>query len=375
MVRLPRQLNVEYVAIRDPSYPRNARIRAFLESELGAHVHTIPASTKSGRLRRLFDLFRRARRISPRPDIVILSEFSLAAFPVTWLIARLSRATHVVDFFVGLYETEVGDFSATSPRSIRAHALRLVDRLAILSADICLTDTPVRAERFRREARGAREFVALPVGAPTWAREPPYSVDQRSHLRELRFLYNGSYLPLHGLSTVVEAFSSLARGGYTVQMVGDGPLRQEIERQVREAGLSEVFFFSDYLYPISAIRETILASDVVLGVFGDSEKASGIVANKVWQALYLDRVVITRTSPALHDIAALVGHQLIEVSPDIDALKLAIADLISAGPGILRVGTGTAERLERYVQAEFVAAFLRAPLSEYLSSGRFGLEA
>jgi len=27
------------------------------------------------------------------------------------------------------------------------------------------------------------------------------------------------------------------------------------------------------------------------------------------------------------------------------------------------------------VQAEFVAAFLRAPLSEYLSSGRFGLEA
>ena len=54
---------------------------------------------------------------------------------------------------------------------------------------------------------------------------------------------------------------------------------------------------------------------MVLGVFGASDKARGVLANKLWQGLACGRTVITQESPALAELRPIVGDQLVASRP------------------------------------------------------------
>lgn len=300
--------------VRDPSYPRNSRIREFLEDEYGAKVDVV-VSPAIGRFARYREALRVAATIHPHYDLVILSEFSVEMFFASWIIARRSRAKHVVDFFVGLYETEVEDAQRTKPLSARALQLRLADWGAVKSAALCFTDTSVRARQFEKQFRST-PFFALPVGAPGWAAPSVSRVGQVASPHEsITLLYYGNYLALHGVPALLHGIKwATSRTNVPVAacFVGDGPGRANAERLAIELEIEPAVTFVDPVPP-DELAMIIADSDVVFGVFGSSSKAQGVIANKVWQGLYAGKTVITRASPALADLTPAGDLLLIEV--------------------------------------------------------------
>lgn len=346
-------MKVGYGRVWDPSYPRNARIRSYLTRRFGADitVNRRREGSRTGRI--LHDVLSLLFGLHGK-QLYILAEFSLPYAVLLWIVARLNRGVLVVDGFVGQYETMVEDWKKASPGSLRARWYAAVDEIACRVADLVLIDTRVRA-RALAAAHPGTEVLSLPVGAPPWA--VPSARPGGRPGGPAKVLYYGNYIPLHGLPVVLEAVQMAIRETeLEVTLIGDGKPRPEIERRVCELGLDSVCRFVDPV-PEEELAGHLADADIVLGIFGDSDKARTVIANKVWQGLASGRAVVTRVSPALAEIADVCAGQLVQVDGADDerlAEELASALVRLAREGG-RVTTDTAVALEAYVASEYDA--------------------
>lgn len=348
-------LRVAYVCVWDPDYPRNRRIRHWLQAADDVEVTVFRRSTRRPKAVRLVaDVLGPVWQLR-HFDVVVVAEYAVNFAPFIALAARLTGRRVVVDGFVSKYETMVEDWGRHAPTSFTARAYALVDRLAARLPHVYLTDTDVRADGVRQRHGHRVGALALPVGAPAWARPRPRPIDDEPDV--LRVLFYGLYVPLHGLETIVRAAAVLqSRTPDRVRFtfVGDGVLRPRTEASVRELGLDGVCTFRDPV-PEEQLAEVIAAHDVVLGVFGGSDQARTVIPNKVWQGLACGRVVVTRQSPALVEIAPLVGDQLVTVpAEDPEALAEALGRVRVRGSAV-PASDDTAGRLERHVEVRFAA--------------------
>ena len=343
-------MKVGYGRVWDTSYPRNARIRAYLRDRFGADI-AVNRRWEGSRLRRIpHDIGSLLVGLGGK-QLYILAEFSLPYAVVLWAVARLNRGVLVVDGFVGQYETMVEDWKKARPGTFRARWYATVDRIACRLADLVLIDTRVRAQALEASHPGA-EVLSLPVGAPGWARP---AAKPRPRTGRVEVLYYGNYIPLHGLPVVLAAIERATREvDLGVTLVGHGAPRPDIERQAARLGIDRVCRFVDPV-PEEALAGFIADADVVLGIFGDSDKARSVIANKVWQGLACGRTVITRSSPALTEIAGVCGEQLVQVDGDdedelVAALAAALVETAGRPAG---VAAETAAALEEYVASEY----------------------
>ena len=111
----------------------------------------------------------------------------------------------------------------------------------------------------------------------------------------LDILFYGSFLPLHGIPTILEA-ARLARQDATLRwtILGDGPEKEACLKSAHD--LPHLQF--EKPIPYEKLCARIHEADIVLGVFGETAQASRVIPNKVFQALAAGRPVITRQSPA-----------------------------------------------------------------------------
>lgn len=298
--------------VHNDSYPRNRRIREYLIAQGWSCTPILRGKGKSATMKEkilavynLLSLYRSA-------DVLVLSEMSLKYAPLTWALSRLTGAVHVVDGFIGLYETDVEDKGLVRKKSFKARLLKFQDRLALNMADIYLVDTELRAHAVRRLAGSRSVVLSLPVGAPKWAHDEPDMPKQPG----FDVLYYGNYIPLHGLRDYVMAVSRIpALQRPVTKMIGSGACYNETLALVEELNLGSHFVFQDPV-PESELVSHIRDAHVVLGIFGSSTKAATVIANKVWQGLACGRPVITRQSKALDEITDFTGDLLIQVQPN-----------------------------------------------------------
>lgn len=353
--RVPR-LRVLYLGVESEQYPRNARLRAYLESHLDADVTIVGIDKDPGAIRKARILLREGGAF-PRDsfDVVVLAEFQLKYAPIARLLAARYRALLVVDWFVGLYETRVEDWGMATPGSLKGRAWRAVDSAAARIGNVVVTDSDERAKMLVRDYGAPRRATfALPVGAPEWAQgsDRPAPDEDR-----IRVLYYGGYLPLHGVDYVLEALAATERPNrLDVVFIGAGERRAEAERSALELGLADLIDFKDPI-PEVELADEIAAADLVLGVFGTSPKAASVIANKVWQGLSAGRVVVTRQSKALNEIRSIVGDLLIEVDPEEPKQLARVFDAIATRA--FDAADAPTMLLESYVAGRF-AQFARA---------------
>lgn len=296
-------------------YPRNRRLRQFLKHEFSMDSVVLPVDDDPGYLRKGFGLLKIALR-APRGThrLVVVPEFSLKYAPLACIVAKYHRVPLLVDWFVGLHETRIGDWGRKP--SLRAKAGLVLDKTAVRLASVLVTDTQVRAEMLKDEYGAPDNAIALPVGAPDWAYPR-----ERSASGAMQILYYGSYQPLHGLDAFVDALARVQdKSQISLTLIGSGENRADIERSLARLDMLKHSRFIDSVEE-AELGTYIAEADVVLGIFGTSKKASGVIANKVWQGLACNRVVLTRSSPALGEIRAIAGPLLVEVEamPDVTA--------------------------------------------------------
>lgn len=321
-----------YLNVHDASYPRNKGIREFLVSA-GHQVDMVMRRDQESFLKQNIDLIKRSFATAERYDVVVLSELSVQFALAAKLVAFAKRAILVVDSFVGMYETNVGDWQRVASTSPKGRAYAAFDRIAAVVARIQLIDTAVRAKALENRSRG--QVISIPVSVPDWA----VPQIQRPEMRN-KFLYYGNYIRLHGLDYVVDAIKLLGEDtNAEFTFLGDGEDRPRIESRIKSEGLERRVTF------LNPVREEELAGVIgdhlaVFGIFGTSPKAASVIANKVWQGLACSRTVITRSSAALEEIRPIVGAHLVDVDPlDPRDLAGAISEIVRHPPAMFPDGT------------------------------------
>ncbi|MFN3337578.1 MAG: glycosyltransferase, partial [Thermomicrobium sp.] len=281
----------------------------------------------SGELR----LALRARRPLAWADTVLFG------YPGQWDVVfwaplvRRAGCRIVFDPLVTLIETFVDDRQLVAPGSWQARFLRLLDQQALRAADLILADTPQQASYWAALAGVSLErFVILPVGVDesVFHSQRRKTIGTRDDAPErLRVLFYGTYSPLHGAETIVDALHRLERAGEPVSlvMIGTGQLEPAIRERAAALGLRAVQFVQ--WVPEEELAHWIAWADVVLGIFGATAKAARVVPNKVYQAMAMGAAIVTRDSPAIRWLAG--GEEIARLVPPAnpDALAEALREL------------------------------------------------
>ena len=118
--------------------------------------------------------------------------------------------------------------------------------------------------------------------------------------RNFLVLFYGQFIPLHGIETIVRAARLLAAKPIKFVIVGEGQEAEDISTLLNEHPLDNLSWIKWIEY--MQLQVKIQQADICLGIFGDSEKASRVIPNKVFQILHSGKPLITRDSPAIREL-------------------------------------------------------------------------
>ncbi len=281
----------------DPGYPRNSILSKGLE-RLGVPV----AGCIAGKRRKIFARYPilAARWLLSRRggDILFVPEFRHKDVPLAWALARLSGGRVVFDPLVSRYETRVMDRGDVLDGSPQSGHNRNIDRISMRLPDLLLADTAAHARFYSREFgvdMGRIRVLHIGFDDDHFHQSPPRGADGI-----FRVLFYGSYLPLHGVDTIVGAAEILAGTPVSFTLVGGGQTFSDAKQRSARSG-SRNTRFVDYVTP-GELEPMIAGSDIVLGVFGKTEKTQMVIPNKVFQAMAVGRAVISCESPAIREL-------------------------------------------------------------------------
>jgi glycosyltransferase involved in cell wall biosynthesis len=353
------------VGAYQPDYPRNLILRRGLALH-GVAVSEVNAPRElstPGRMRAIARAFPSA---APGCDVILLAEFGQSLAPLAWWLARRFRKRLVVDAFTPLYDSAVGDRGVARPHSLSALRYRLIDWLSLKLADFVLTDTDQHAAYFAETYRVRRsKLCPVPVGASRewFEAEAAFGPTPAFAGDGLTVQFYGSYIPLHGVETILHAAARLRdRPDLHFELIGRGQTYPAMRSLADRLALPNV----DFCDPVPPADLPALAARaaISLGIFGTTDKARRVVPNKVYQTLALGRAVVTASTPALR-AAFTPGEHLLAVPPGDDA---ALADAITrlADDPALRARLGAAGRA--HMSAEFDEAAVGRRLLDALPS-------
>ena len=114
-------------------------------------------------------------------------------------------------------------------------------------------------------------------------------------------MFIGKFIPLHGIEKIIETAGILkSETDIIFTLVGLGHLRSEIEKKINEQGLDNVRLM-DWI-PYNQLSQKMAEADLLLGIFGDSDKAQRVIPNKLFQALAVGKPVLTADTSAIREL-------------------------------------------------------------------------
>lgn len=263
------------------------------------------------------------------------------------------------DPLISTYDKQVAERRKYAPESAFARRLLAWERSRMTLADVVLADTRAHA-RYFSDILGVPDerLHVVPVGVDETLFQPkPSSASDGP----LELLFYGSFLALQGPRVIVDAARLGADQPLRWSLLGEGPLLAECREAAR--GLAGIRFepWIDY----SALPARVGEADVVLGIFGATDKAARVVPNKVHQALACARPVITLASDAYPpDLADSERSGLFWVPAADPAALLERAIALAARRGELPgLGQHARESYDRHYGAGALRSALRTALA------------
>ena len=235
---------------------------------------------------------------APQHDVVLVAYPGLLDVFAIRAFAWMRRTPVAWDWFLSAYDTIVLDRGLLSPRNPLAWMIRALEWTAARLADIVFMDTAAHARRMERLfglAQGRVGHVWVGAEEETFAGAAPADATPRP----FTVLFYGQFIPLHGAPSIVDAAALLRDEGIEWLLVGTGQDAERIDAALARLALPRVRRVA--WMPYTELRDAMARADVVLGIFGGSEKAASVIPNKVFQAVMARRPLITRDSPAVRE--------------------------------------------------------------------------
>lgn len=360
----------------DVDYPRNSVLRWGLSAN-GVSVTQAHAERRSRFWLRypmlLLRFWRHGRkRASEQGDsFLFVPEFCQKDVPLARSLAWLFSRKLIFDPLASRFETKILDWRRKPEDSLAAWWNRQLDRLAFRLANLVLADTQAHGDYYCGEFGLSREKVeVVPVGFDdrVFTRglaESSTTPAYHSSGPLFTVMFFGSFLPLHGVETIIEAAHRLSKKDRTIcfKFIGAGQTLPRVRQRARTLGLANVAF-EGWTDQSTLARKVAREADLVLGLFGQTAKAARVVPHKVFQALALRKPVVTALTPAAREFFE--HRQNIFFSPPGDAASLAEAILELRTDASLR--RAMAERGFELAWQKFTPKALGSQLAEILAS-------
>jgi len=234
--------------------------------------------------------------LNKRYDLVFVGFYGqLLMYPVS----LFSQFPVLFDAFVSTFDTVSSDRKQISPRSPISRFLISVDKVACDRASHVMLDTQAQADYFTDLYKIASSKIsAIPVGCNEDIFYPRADLKPNS---KTRVLYYSSYLPLHGVGTVVQAAHELRDWPVDFVLIGDGQEYKKTKELAAKLDLQNISFKKSI--PLEDLPTQIAQADICLGGhFGRSEKAARVIPGKVYQILAMEKAMIASNRGANLDL-------------------------------------------------------------------------
>jgi glycosyltransferase involved in cell wall biosynthesis len=310
------------LSYRAPDYIRGRSIREVLEQ--CGDFELVPAVNHSHGPLRYLETVRqllRARKAS-NPDIYILG---FRGHEIAWLVHWLIRGKPlVIDALLSPYAAMKEEAKLGIAGRLLAPLWRRYESAILHRADAILTDTSLHADYYRKEfSLPYDKVVAVPVGAI----ESPASqamLAGPTSTGPFRVLFYGSFLPLHGMDTIIEAAARLADLPIEFQFIGGSPAQARRFRAACAARGVKHYTYRAWVPFERLLQDEILSADLCLGgPFGGTPQARRVVTGKASQCLALGKATVIGRIEEDYGFVDRVNCLLVE-QVDADALAMAI---------------------------------------------------
>jgi len=238
-----------------------------------------------------FKLFFKHRKLDY--DIMMIPWRGILCLP----LAKIIHKKPIIYFpAFSIYDTLVNDRKIIKKNSLKAKFVRFVDKLACKWSDLVVLESTEEINYFVKEYGLSKEkFRQYPLSADESIFYPQTPKNQST--KKFVVLFFGSFIPLHGVETIVNAALILKKyDDICFRICGKGQIMEKIENMIEKNNLTNVKLLG--LVPKEKLLDNIKESDVCLGIFGDTLKAQKVVTNKVFQILASRKPLITMESPA-----------------------------------------------------------------------------
>ncbi len=288
-------LRVLFTCGREPAYPRNQTILHALETAFSTRALTSAGRSYPLRLASLYP-----RTLAIPFHAIDAAWVGFLGQPLVPAIRAMTRAPLLFDAFISLYDTLCFDRKRFSPASLGGRLAYALDSWSCRLASTVLIDTQAHAryfcETFHLDPAKVKVLYAgcdERIFSPLPVQEEPGLV-----------LYYGSFLPLHGIETIIHAANLLrAEHGIRFRILGEGIQSAGVRRLAESLRLENVEFSPSV--PLESLPGEIARASLCLGGhFSAIPKAARVIAAKTFQCLAMGKATVVGDNPANAELLA-----------------------------------------------------------------------
>ncbi len=301
----------------------------------------------------------------PRQDLLLVPYPSHLDVLLARVLAQFSGQIVVMDAFLGLHDTVVCDRALCSPGSLTAWATKRLEHWSLRCADRILVDTAEQARMLSTDYNlPINQFVPIPLGIDESLWKP---ATRTRDTQKFRVLFWGTFIPLHGVETILAAVRQLHARGLAMEttIIGWGQTAPQLERLLALNPITGLDWRREIVAP-EVIAAELRESDCALGVFGTSGKVQRVIPYKVYQTMASGRALITSDTPAIRDVLQHEVNALLIPAGDPEALAAAIARLASDREMCRKLGDAARQTFETHLARLHVRESLTACIDALL---------
>lgn len=304
--------NVLYVGLYTKDYSRNYTfINGLKKQNVKVYEINLANLSKSEGIRKLLRYFKKFKDI--KFDLLIFYDIRIApiSFILTRVYASIKKIPFVYDFFISKRLTYYSDrnLNIIKKKKIQLELYYwiyyylldffechlsnyvILDTLAHIKYFHEVYNVPIR--KFRRVFVGAREDLYYP-------REK-----RKNNKEQFNVGYWGSYIPLHGVEYIINAFKLLDdQKDISFWLAGKGQTYKINRELAVKLNIKNIKFIPKIFLgrKTKELPELISNFDIGLGIFGNTKKTMLVIPNKIFEGIAMKIPMITCETPAIKEL-------------------------------------------------------------------------
>ena len=278
-------MTICYFGTYDPEYNRN---KVIIEGLKANGIEVVECNTRATGFRKYWELVKKHREIKNRYDAMIVG------FPgqQAMILARfLTKKKIFFDVFTSLFDSVVFDRKTVRRWSPRSYYYFNLDWLSCQLADKILLDTDEHIKFFVKTFGIPKtKFIRVWVGSTMKPLPRAWRQDE-----DFIVTFYGTDIPLQGVDYIIRAAALVKDPDISFRIIGTN-----IKKRYQGHQDKKITFLDNLSYP--DLAQEMANADIVLGVFGDSDRAKRVIPHKVFDAICTGKAVITADTPAAREL-------------------------------------------------------------------------